>query len=151
MPTKLPGETLCKLFQIFPPKVLVYIWKIFLDTSLNLEQIKYLLIETLVHCWLNIVKDNKDYTYWKYFIFVNNKYKTTEIKVYWQVNNNTTIKKKIRRMRIFEHRIFSKFFGGKICHIWTEITYLGFLKKLAHAYFKRPYFSKFFGGKIENF
>ena len=54
-------------------------------------------------------------------------------------------------MRIFGHRIFSKFFGGKICHIWTEITYLGFFKKLAHAYFKRPYFSKFFGGKIENF
>ena len=39
-------------------------------------------------------------------------------------------------MRIFEHRIFSKFFGGKICHIWTEITYrTGLSKKLAHAYF----------------
>ena len=27
----------------------------------------------------------------------------------------------------------------------------GKIKKLAHAYFKRPYFSKFFGGKIKNF
>ena len=26
-----------------------------------------------------------------------------------------------------------------------------FLKKLAHAYFERPYFSKSFGGKIKNF
>ena len=33
------------------------------------------------------------------------------------------IKKKKRRMRIFEHRIFSKSFGGKIRHIWTEVTY----------------------------
>ena len=55
-------------------------------------------------------------------------------------------------MRIFGHRIFSKFFGGKICHISTEITYrTGFFKKLAHAYFRRPYFSKFFGGKLKIF
>ena len=26
-------------------------------------------------------------------------------------------------MRIFEHRIFSKSFGGKICHNWTDVTY----------------------------
>ena len=31
--------------------------------------------------------------------------------------------KKKRRMRIFEHRIFSKSFGGKICHNWTDVTY----------------------------
>ena len=30
---------------------------------------------------------------------------------------------KKRRMRIFEHRIFSKSFGGKICHNWTDVTY----------------------------
>ena len=30
----LPGETLCKLVQIFPPKVLVYVRKKFLDTLL---------------------------------------------------------------------------------------------------------------------
>ena len=29
LPKKLPGETLCKFVQIFPPKVLVYIYKIF--------------------------------------------------------------------------------------------------------------------------
>ena len=60
---------------------------------------------------MNIVKDNKDYTYWKYFIFVNNKLiqdnKKIEIKVYWQVNNNTTKKKeKIRRMRILSTVFF---------------------------------------------
>ena len=26
-------------------------------------------------------------------------------------------------MRIFEHRIFSKSFGGKIHHNWTDVTY----------------------------
>ena len=26
-------------------------------------------------------------------------------------------------MRIFEHRIFSKSFGGKIRHSWTDVTY----------------------------
>ena len=31
-PKMLPGETLCKMVQIFPPKVLVYIRKVFLDT-----------------------------------------------------------------------------------------------------------------------
>ena len=31
--------------------------------------------------------------------------------------------KKKRRMRIFEHRIFSKSFGGKIHHNWTDVTY----------------------------
>ena len=54
-------------------------------------------------------------------------------------------------MRIFEHRIFSSF-GGKIHHNWTDVTYrIIKQKKLAHAYFRRPYFSKFFGGKILNF
>ena len=32
LPKMLPGETLCKMVQIFPPKVLVYIRKVFLDT-----------------------------------------------------------------------------------------------------------------------
>ena len=87
-------------------------------------------METLVHCWMNIVKNNKDYTYWKYFIFVNNKYKTIEIKVYWQVNNNTTKKqKKNPAHAYFWAPYFSKFFGGKICHIWTEIIYRTGLSK----------------------
>ena len=37
--------------------------------------------------------------------------------------NFTKLKKKKRRMRIFEHRIFSKSFGGKIHHNWTDVTY----------------------------
>ena len=44
------------------------------------------------------------------------------------------------------------FFGGKICHIWTDVTYKAnkfFQKNWAHAYFERPY--KNFGGKITNF
>ena len=58
----------------------------------------------------------------------------------WEIINNkqvvTKFKKK-RRMRIFEHRIFSKSFGGKIRHNWTDVTYR--IKK------------KFFGGKNKNF
>ena len=52
-------------------------------------------------------------------------------------------------MRILGARIFSKSFGGKIRAFWTANTYK--LKKMAHAYFQRPYFSKFFGGKIETY
>ena len=48
-------------------------------------------------------------------------------------------------MRIFEHRIFSKSFGGKIRHNWTDVTYR-IKKKTAHAYY-----SKFFGGKNKSF
>ena len=33
-PNLLPGETLCKFFQIFPPKDLVYTGKKFVHTSL---------------------------------------------------------------------------------------------------------------------
>ena len=53
-------------------------------------------------------------------------------------------------MRIFEHRIFPKSFGGKIRHNWTDVTYR-IKKKTAHAYYKHPYFPKFFGGKNKNF
>ena len=52
-------------------------------------------------------------------------------------------------MRILSARIFSKSFGGKIRHIWTDVTYRINNDKLTHAYSKHPYFfSKFFGGKI---
>ena len=53
-------------------------------------------------------------------------------------------------MRILSARIFSKTFGGKIRHIWTDVTYRINNEKLTHAYFKRPYFffPKFFGGKM---
>ena len=45
LPKMLPGETLCKMVQIFPPKVLVYTRKIFLDAIFyivreNSKQIK---------------------------------------------------------------------------------------------------------------
>ena len=59
----LPGETLCKLVQIFPPKVLVYIRKKFLDTLL----IENTLLERIwkqINALLNV-------TYWakdKHFI-----------------------------------------------------------------------------------
>ena len=33
LPNMLPGETLCKLFSIFPPKVLVYIQGKFFDDT----------------------------------------------------------------------------------------------------------------------
>ena len=61
-------------------------------------------------------------------------------------------KKKKRRMRIFEHRIFSKSFGGKIHHNWTDVTYriikqINWRMRILGA----RIFSKFFGGKILNF
>ena len=33
----LSGETLCKLLQIFPPKVLVYIWTKFFDYLMKIH------------------------------------------------------------------------------------------------------------------
>ena len=48
-------------------------------------------------------------------------------------------------MRIFEHRIFSKSFGGKIRHSWTDITYrINKEKKMVHTYWERLIF---FDGK----
>ena len=49
-------------------------------------------------------------------------------------------------MRILSARIFSKTFGGKIRHIWTDVTYRINNEKLTHAYLKRPYF--FSAGKF---
>ena len=43
-------------------------------------------------------------------------------------------------MRILSARIFSKSFGGKIRHIWTDVTYRINNDKSTHAYLKRPYF-----------
>ena len=44
----LPGETLCKLVQIFPPKVLIYIRKKFIDPFLiGLIEITYLIKENV--------------------------------------------------------------------------------------------------------
>ena len=54
-------------------------------------------------------------------------------------------------MRILSARIFSKSFGGKIRHIWTDVTYRINNDKLTHAYFKRPYFFFFQVFRRENF
>ena len=40
-------------------------------------------------------------------------------------------------MRILGARIFFKFFGGKINHIWTDVTYRGFLKIWRMRIFER--------------
>ena len=42
-------------------------------------------------------------------------------------------------MRILEHRIFSKSFGGKIRHIWTDVTYR-IKKKIGACVLKAPVF-----------
>ena len=47
---KLSGETLCKFFQIFPPKVLVYIRRNFLDTFLSTNWREY--DKTRVDYWV---------------------------------------------------------------------------------------------------
>ena len=45
-----------------------------------------------------------------------------------------------------------RIFGGKIKNVQTDVNKKEFFyKKLAHAYYKRPYFCKFFGWKIKNF
>ena len=57
-------------------------------------------------------------------------------------------------MRILEHRIFSKSFGGKIFRIWTDVTYrTNFFKKGARVLWA-PYFFFFFSflaGKFKTF
>ena len=61
-------------------------------------------------------------------------------------------KEKSRRMRILEHRIFSKSFGGKIFRIWTDVTYrTNFFKKRRTCIVSTVFFFLVFGGKIQNF
>ena len=44
-------------------------------------------------------------------------------------------KKKKLAHAYFRRRIFSKFFGGKIRHVWPDVTYrLNNLKKMARVY-----------------
>ena len=54
-------------------------------------------------------------------------------------HKNTFENKKNRRMRILGARIFSKSFGGKIHHIWTDVTYRmnkkNFLKSPLNSFF----------------
>ena len=108
---KLSGETLCKLLQIFPPKVLVYIW-----TNFSWHFFDYLMeIHQLIR------RQNT-------CIFVYSlKYVRTKIKItkwnskqhcwfYWLVFNNNMVKY-ARNLTILQKR-----------------------KKTAHAYFGRLYF-----------
>ena len=73
-----------------------------------------------------------------------------KINFYSNSNIENLKKKKKTAHAYFEHRIFSKFFGGKICHIWTDVTYKAnkfFQKNWVHAYFERPY--KTLAGKLQ--
>ena len=55
-------------------------------------------------------------------------------------------------MRIFEHRIFSKSFGGKIRHNWTDVTYrIKFKKKRRMRIISTRIFLSFLAGKIKIF
>ena len=53
-------------------------------------------------------------------------------------------------MRIFEHRIFSKSFGGKIRHNWTDVTYR-IKKKRRMRIISTRIFLSFLAGKIKIF
>ena len=55
-------------------------------------------------------------------------------------------------MRIFEHRIFSKSFGGKIRHNWTYVTYrIKLKKKRRMRIISTRIFLSFLAGKIKIF
>ena len=54
-------------------------------------------------------------------------------------------------MRIFEHRIFSKSFGGKIRHNWTDVTYRIKKKKRRMRIISTCIFLSFLAGKIKIF
>ena len=64
LPKLLPGETLCKLVQIFPPKVLIYIRKKFLDPFLiGLIEITYLIKENVKEIY-SLLKEKPFVAYW---------------------------------------------------------------------------------------
>ena len=64
------------------------------------------------------------------------KWERMDKQVYWTQNTleNLKKKKKNRRMRILGACIFSKSFGGKIHHIWTDVTY----RMNKKSFFKKP-------------
>ena len=68
------------------------------------------------------------------------KWERMDKQVYWTQNTLENLKKKKnRRMRILGACIFSKSFGGKIHHIWTDVTYRmnkkNFLKSPLNSFF----------------
>ena len=61
---------------------------------------------------------------------------TTQMKINFYSNSNIENLKK-NGACVFWAPYFSKFFGGKICHIWTDVTHRAnkfFQKNWAHAY-----------------
>ena len=107
----LSGETLCKFAQIFPPKDLVYFWKIFLDTFLskvivNKRQLKLI---ALLCCNNSKSKKENKRQVEKYFLF---SFVLLFLIVVVEVNKLSFFKKKkIRRMRR-GRAVFSKSFGA---------------------------------------
>ena len=128
---KLQGKTLCKLVQIFPPKVLAYILHQFLLIPFhkliekylinwlvveeNLKQIKYFCC--LLRIYLKIIKMRWDKLvtslYWLKYQYTRRQWVNIQF-----ISN---VLKKISAC-VFWAR-FSKSFGGKIRHIWTDATY----------------------------
>ena len=54
-------------------------------------------------------------------------------------------------MRIFKHRIFSKSFGGKIYHNWTDVTYRMNKHKWRMRNYSARIFLSFLAGKLKMF
>ena len=52
-------------------------------------------------------------------------------------------------MRILSTVFFLSFLAGKFATFEQKLLTEQVFKKMAHAYFRRPYFSKFFGGKLK--
>ena len=152
----LPGKTLCKLLQIFPPKVLVYIRNIFLNTIENcLRQIKWFVeyetCDLLSIYWRTIkVETETEYlTLLTCLLIVDDNTRSkriTKFSVYWQYIY--FLKKKIGAC-VFWAPYFSKFFGGKIHHIWTDVTY-----RINNTWRMRPLTAhiclSFLAGKIDS-
>ena len=63
LPKMLPRETLCKMIQIFPPKVLVYIRKIVIDSIENYLINQLIIKENMKLLWITecILRDNKSW------------------------------------------------------------------------------------------
>ena len=124
----LPGKTLCKLLQIFPPKVLVYIRNIFLNNFFDTNKMicwVWNFFDLLSVYWRTIkVETETEYlTLLTCLLIVDDntrRKRITKFSFYWQ---SIYLKKKKIGACVFWAPYFSKFFGGKIHHIWTDVTY----------------------------
>ena len=95
-------------------------------------------------CWFikYIIENNKKDNNWTlYFIDLLThstcNTRRQQVNKYWgllaKLSTFALVKKKKTAHAYFRHRIFSKSFGGKIRHIWTDVTYRVKYEKLAHA------------------